>query len=142
MIDVATHAAIEQLQRTYADIATRGAWEEAAAIFTPASHVTFRTWSGAVFELEGADAFGKFGGQMTERYSFFEYFPMNFVVWREGRGELGGRTYSLEVGEERQSGAWVESFSVYEDAYAQHDASWRFARRAQRTVMQRVTPKS
>jgi hypothetical protein len=141
-IDVATYTAIAQLQRAYADISTRGAWGEAASVFTPGIHVTFHTWSGGVFEVESADAFAAFGDQMTDRYAFFEYFPMNFVVWPEGGGNLGGRTYSLEVGEERKSGAWIESFSTYEDEYRKHDGAWRFARRAQRTVMQRVTPKT
>ena len=141
MIDVVTYGVVAQLQQAYADIASRGAWGEATAIFIPGANISFRTWSGAVFDLQGADSFGAFGGQMTDRYSFFEYFPMNFVAWPLGDGKLGGRTYSLEVGEERPSGAWVESFSVYDDEYAQHDGAWRFASRAQRTVMQRVTPK-
>lgn len=141
MIDSVTYGAVAQLQQTYADIASRGAWGEAAALFTPGTTLTFHTWSGALFELRGADSFASFGGQMTDRYSFFEYLPMNFIAWPLGDGTLGGRAYSLEVGEEKGSGAWVESFSVYEDEYAQHDGAWRFARRAQRTVMQRVTPK-
>jgi hypothetical protein len=55
-------------------------------------------------------------------------------------GTLEGRTSSLEVAE-NEAGEWIESYSIYEDVYAQTDGRWRFARRSHRTVKRRVTPR-
>ena len=137
MIDAATYAAIEQLQRRYADVSTRGAWDEVSSILTADAHLSFSTSSGAVFEIDGAASFSEFAAKMT-RFAFFEYIPLNFVVSRSDDGALVGRTYSLEVAE-NEAGDWIESYSVYQDTYAQADSEWRFARRSHKTVKQRIT---
>lgn len=137
MIDAETYAAVEQLQRAYADVATRGAWDEVRPLLTDDAHITFTTSGGAVFETHGAQAFADFGAKMTG-FEFFLYIPLNFVVSRADDGHLAGRTYSLEV-IGTQAGEWIESYSVYEDTYAQTDGQWRFARRIHRTVRQRTT---
>jgi len=137
VIDAATYAAIAQLQRAYADVSTRGAWDEVGSILTDDAHLTFMTSSGAVFEIEGAASFREFGAKMTG-FVFFEYIPLNFVVSRSGDGTLVGRTYSLEVAE-NEAGDWIESYSVYEDTYAQAHGEWRFARRSHKTIKQRIS---
>jgi hypothetical protein len=137
MIDAATYAAIERLQRAYADVATRGAWAEVSSLLTDDAHITFTTSAGAVFEITGAQAFAEFGAEMTG-FVFFEYIPLSFVVSSTTDGGLVGRTYSLEVAE-NEAGEWIESYSIYEDTYGQTDGEWRFARRKHKTVKQRVT---
>jgi len=137
-VDAETYASIEQLQHAYADVVTRGAWDETANLLTPDAHIRFATSSGAVFEVDGAEAFAEFGARMTG-VLFSQYIPLTFVVSFTPEGGLEGRTYSLEV-IENDAGEWVESYSVYEDAYALTDAGWRFARRSHRTVKRRVTP--
>jgi hypothetical protein len=137
VIDAETYAAVEQLQRAYADVATRGAWDEVRNLLTEDAHITFTTSTGSVFETRGAQAFAEFGAKMTG-FEFFEYIPLNFVVSRDGDGRLVGRTYSLEViGTE--TGEWIESYSAYEDTYDRIDGQWRFSRRIHKTVKQRTT---
>jgi SnoaL-like domain len=137
MIDAGTYTAIQQLQRSYADIATRMAWDEAASVLAPQIHITFNTSSGAVHEIEGLDAYAEFGAQMTG-FAFYEYLPMSFVVSPGADGTLVGRTYSLEVAE-NDAGEWLEFYGQYDDTYAKVDGEWRFTRRIYRTVKQRVT---
>lgn len=138
-VDAETYAAIAQLQQAYADVATRGAWDEVATLLTPDAHIRFVTSSGEVFEVDGAEAFGKFGANMTG-FDFFQYIPLSFVVSSTPEGTLEGRTCSLEVAE-NEAGQWIESYSIYEDIYAQTDGRWRFARRSHRTVKRRVAPR-
>lgn len=137
VIDAETYAAIEQLQRAYADVATRGSWDEVRHLLTEDAHITFTTSAGSVFETRGAQAFAEFGARMTG-FEFFEYIPLNFVVSRANDDRLVGHSYSLEViGTE--TGEWTESYSIYEDTYEQIDGQWRFARRIHKTVKQRTT---
>jgi hypothetical protein len=137
MIDAETYFAIEQLQRAYADMATRGAWDQVRSLLTEDAHITFTTSSGSVFETRGAREFAAFGAKMTG-FAFFEYIVLNFVVSRGDDGSLVGRTHSLELAES-QAGEWIESFSVYDDTYADTDGEWRFARRVHKTIKQRIT---
>jgi hypothetical protein len=138
-VDAETYAAIQQLQQAYADVVTRGAWDEVPTLLTPDAHIRFVTSSGEVFEVDGAEAFGKFGANMTG-FDFFQYIPLTFVVSSTPEGTLEGRTSSLEVAE-NEAGEWIESYSIYDDVYAQTDGRWRFARRSHRTVKRRVTPR-
>ena len=138
-VDAETYAAIQQLQQAYADVVTRGAWDEVPTLLTPDAHIRFVTSSGEVFEVDGAEAFGKFVANMTG-FDFFQYIPLSFVVSSTSEGTLEGRTSSLEVAE-NEAGEWIESYSIYEDVYAQTDGRWRFARRSHRTVKRRVTPR-
>jgi len=136
-IDAETYAAIQQLQRGYADIATRMAWAEAGSVLAPEIHITFQTSSGAVYEIEGLEAYAEFGANMTG-FAFYEYLPMNFAVSPGDHGTLVGRTYSLELAE-NEAGDWLEFYGQYDDTYAKVDGEWRFTRRTYRTVKQRVT---
>jgi hypothetical protein len=138
--DASAYLAIERLQRAYADIATRGAWDEFAAIATPASRFTFDIQAAQPIEIDGPAAFAAFGVRANERFSFYLYIPVNFVVTIGGDGTALGRSYSHEVAEERESGDWVEFYGTYEDEYAVHEGTWRFARRHYRTYG-RVTPR-
>lgn len=135
--DAVAYLAIVRLQRSYADIATRRAWNEAASLATPDARFTFDTHSGTAFEVEGAVAFGEFGAKMTERFTFYEYIPLNFVVTVGTDGTARGRCYSLEVAEDGETGDWIEFYGVYEDQYALFEGTWRFARRHYRTYGRR-----
>jgi len=137
MIDAETYAAIQQLQRAYGDVASRAAWDEVGSLLTDDAHLEFVTSSGAVFEVDGPEAFAEFAAKMAG-FSFFEYIPLSFVVSRGADGLLVGRTYSLEVAE-NEAGDWTESYGLYEDTYGQVRGEWRFTRRLHRTIKQRIT---
>jgi hypothetical protein len=137
--DAGAYLAIQRLQRAYADIATRGAWDEFASIATPDARFTFDIGTEQVIEIDGPDELAAFGVRANERFSFYLYVPVNFVATVGGDGTARGRSYSHEVAEERESGDWVEFYGTYEDEYAVHEGTWRFARRHYRTYG-RVTP--
>jgi hypothetical protein len=128
---------IMRLQRAYADIATRRAWPEIAAVATPDARFSFDTRSGQVFEVIGARAFGEFGAKMTGRFSFYEYVPLNFVV-TIGAGTARGRSYALEVSEDRDTREWINFYGFYHDEYAIFDGAWRFSRRQYQTIGRRT----
>jgi SnoaL-like domain len=133
------YIAIERLQRAYADIATRSAWDEVPHLLTPDAHITFDTRSGAPMEIHGSVQFGEFGAKMQGVFGFYEYIPLNFVVSFETGGTAKGRTYSLEVAEAAKSGEWMEFYGTYDDEYALHEGSWRFSRRHYRTYGRRTS---
>ena len=131
--DATAYLAIERLQRAYADIATRGAWDELSAIATPDAHFTFEVRGARAIEIVGPAEFAAFGSRSNERFSFYVYIPLNFVVTIGNDGTATGYSYSREVAEERDSGEWAEFYGTYEDEYAYFEATWRFARRHYRT---------
>ena len=107
--DSQDYLAIMRLQRSYADIATRAAWKEVASLATPDARFSFDTHSGTVFEMNGPVAFGEFGARMTKSFTFYEYIPLNFVVTIGPDGTAEGRSFSLEVAEDGETGDWVDS---------------------------------
>jgi hypothetical protein len=125
--------AIMRLQRAYADIATRKAWPEFAALATPDARFSFDTHSGEVIEVVGADAFTEFGAKMTDRFSFYEYVPLNFVVEIDPAGTARGRAYSFEIGQDRDTGDVITFYGMYHDDYARVDGTWLFSRRQYQT---------
>jgi hypothetical protein len=137
MDEALAYLSIMRLQRAYADIATRRAWPEIAALATPDARFSFDTRSGKVIEVIGAEAFGEFGGKTTDRFSFYEYVPLNCVV-KIGDGTARGRAYSLEVGEDRGTGEWINFYGLYHDDYVLSGGQWRFARRQYQTLGRRT----
>jgi hypothetical protein len=137
-VDALAYLAILRLQRAYADVATRRAWSEVAALITPDARLSFDTRTGRVIEMTGAKAFAEFGARATERFSFYEYVPLNTVVTIAADGTARGRSYSLEVGEERDTRAWINFYGFYHDEYALFEGSWRFARRRYQTLARRT----
>jgi SnoaL-like domain len=136
--DSQDYLAIMRLQRSYADIATRAAWKEVASLATPDARFSFDTHSGTVFEMNGPVAFGEFGARMTKSFTFYEYIPLNFVVTIGPDGTAEGRSFSLEVAEDGETGDWVEFYGVYRDEYELFEGSWRFSLRHYRTYGRRT----
>jgi len=130
--------AVMRLQRAYADIATRRAWPEIASLATPDARFSFDTRSGGVVEVVGAEAFGEFGARMTAHFSFYEYIPLNTVVTIGTTATARGRSYSLEVCEDRDTRAWINVYGFYQDDYVLFDGTWRFARRHYQTLGRRT----
>jgi SnoaL-like domain len=131
------YLAIQRLQRAYADVATRGAWPEVVSLLAPDCHITFDTRSAQILEVSGADEFAQFAAKMTAAFSFYELVPQNFVVTIGPGGTAGGRSYSLEVGEDAKTGEWLEFYGVFSDEYILLDDEWRFSRRHYQTYARR-----
>ena len=131
------YLAIVRLQRAYADLATRRAWPEITALTVPDARFSFDTRSGRIVEVVGAEAFGAFGAQSTGRFSFYEYVLLNTVVV-VGQGTARGRSYSLELCEDRDTREWINFYGLYHDDYVLFDGTWRFARRQYQTLGRRT----
>jgi hypothetical protein len=132
------YLALMRLQRAYADVATRQAWPEIASLAISDARFSFDTRSGRVVELIGAKALGEFGAKATDRFSFYEYIPLNTVVKISTTGTARGRSYSLEVGEDRETGEWINFYGLYHDDYVRSDDTWLFARRQYQTLARRA----
>jgi hypothetical protein len=136
--DALIYLALLRLQRSYADIATRRAWSEITSLATPDARFSFDTRSGRVVEVTGAAALGEFGARATERFSFYEYLPLNAVVTIDTPTTARGRAYSLEVGEDRDTREWINFYGLYHDDYVRFDGTWRFSRRQYQTLGRRT----
>jgi hypothetical protein len=126
--DIEAYIAIARLQNAYADISTRHAWDEMEALATPDARFSFHT-KGGLFEVEGGAAFAELGPRMSEQFSFHLLVPVNFVVVVGTDGTAQGRSYLLELNEDRESGTWNEVFGTYSDDYVLYEGTWRFSRR-------------
>ena len=132
--EVLADLAIARLQRAYADISTRKAWPEFAALATPDARFSFDTRTSDVMEVVGAVAFAEFGAKMTARFSFYEYIPLNFVVDIDPAGTAQGRAYAFEIGQDRDTDEVITFYGMYHDDYARVDGTWLFARRQYHTL--------
>jgi hypothetical protein len=136
--DALTYLAIVRLQHAYADVATRRAWREITALATADARFSFDMRSGRPIEVVGAEAFAEFGGKSVGRFSFYEYIPLNTVVTASAQGSAQARAYALEVGEDRNTGEWMNFYGLYHDDYVRVDGAWRFARRRYQTLARRA----
>ena len=135
--DDLAYLAITRLLGAYADIATRKAWSEFAPLAAPDARFTFDTANG-MFEVVGAEAFGEFGAQSLEGFTFYEYIPLNLVVKVDSETAARGRVYSFEVGEDRETRAWITYYGLYHDDYVHLDGAWRFASRHYQALARRT----
>jgi hypothetical protein len=135
--DTDAYLAIERLQRAYADISTRHAWDEMASLTTPDAVFAFHTQRG-VFEVQGGAAFAELGPRMAEQFSFHLLIPINFAMKVHTDGTARGRSYLLEVSEDRQTQEWMEVYGLYHDEYALYQGNWLFSRREYRPLGRRT----
>lgn len=132
------HLAAVRLQHAYADLATRQAWSELAALTTPEAKFSFDLRSGPPIEMIGPEAVGVFGARAVAGFSHYQYIPLNTVVSPVDEDTARGRAYALELGEIRDSGDWMEVYGLYHDEYARLDDGWRFSRRRFKVLAQRL----
>jgi hypothetical protein len=130
--DTEAYVAISRLQRAYADVSTRHAWDEMESLATPDARFSYHTKNG-VFEIRGGGGFAELGPQMSQQFGFHLLIPINFVVAiGVDRTTATGRSYLLEYNEERESGTWNEIYGIYYDEYKLHEGSWLFSKREYR----------
>lgn len=132
------HLTAVRLQHAYADLATRQAWSDLAAITTPEAKFSFDLRSGPPLEMVGPEAVGKFGARAVAGFSYYQYIPLNTVVAAAEEGKARGRAYALELAEIRDSGDWLEVYGLYHDEYALLEDGWRFSRRSYQVLARRT----
>jgi len=136
--DVLAEIAISRLQRAYADVSTRKAWGEFPALCTPDCRFLLNTGAGNVIEVVGGEAFSAMGAKILDRFAFYEYVPLNFVVEIDPADTARGRTYSFEIGEDRDTGELVTFYGLYQDDYVRVDGTWFFSSRQYQTLARRT----
>lgn len=132
------HLTAVRLQHAYADLATRKAWSELAALTTPDARFSFDLRSGPPIEMVGPEAVGVFGARAVAPFSHYQYIPLNTVVRLAAEGTATGRAYAVELAEVRSSGDWLEVYGLYHDEYALLDDGWRFSQRRFQVLAQRM----
>jgi hypothetical protein len=132
--DALLYVAITRLHDTYADITTRRAWDELASITTTDARFSYDMHAGDPIELVGGAALADFGRQVTERFSFYQYIPLNTAVEATGEGTARGRFYSLEIARDRSSEELTHFYGLYHDHYVCCDDRWVFASRDYQTL--------
>jgi SnoaL-like domain len=135
--ELLAHVAITRLQGRYADIASRQAWSEVQSIVLPDATFSFDLGAGDVLAFVGPDELAAFGARACERFTFYQYIPLNTVVSLTSKHRASGRSYALEVGVDKANGEWTEFYGLYDDDYAVDHGEWRFARRHFHTLARR-----
>ncbi len=134
----ADHAAIERLQRAYADVVNRRAWAELPDLFAPdarAVELDLVTSPGRTFDRPTDLA--AFIGAAVARFSFFEFVILNAHVelWPDGdRDTATARVFMCELRQDAESRERSDAFGLYRDRYVRTEAGWRFARRRYRSM--------
>ncbi len=133
------HVAIDRLQRAYADLVTRRAWDELDGVFTPDITITLDLVSRPTIELAGVDAFVAFIGPAMERFGFFEFVILNshIELWPDGdRSAATARMFMCELRTTNGETVRTDAFGLYRDRYVRTDAGWRIAARRYRSMAQ------
>lgn len=128
-LDALAYLGITRLQAAYADVVTRRAWDELNDLFLPDTPVHIDTVTAPVIEVVGPAALGEFIGGAVERFSFFEFVPLNTVVDVRSPTDATGRLYMVELRQDADGGAWSNAYGLYQDHYRFDRDRWRFAER-------------
>ena len=135
------HLAITRLQSRYADIVTRRAWHELAEVFVDEMPLRLDTGTSPAREVAGAAEIGAFIDAAVQRFSFFEFIPLNTHIELYPGGERDTASARLWMCEVRcvaddvpGAGEWSTAFGLYRDTYRRHEGRWWFAQRDYRSL--------
>lgn len=135
------HVAITRLQARYADVITRRAWGELAEVFVEGMPLRLDTGGDRVRELSGAAEIGAFIDAAVQRFSFFEFVPLNTHVELYPGGDTDRASARLWMCEVRcaadgtaEAGEWSTAFGLYRDDYVRLGDRWRIAARDYRSL--------
>ena len=132
--DALAYLAITRLQNAYADVITRRAWPELAALFTPDAPVHVDMVTADAIEIVGPQQLGEFIGKAVERFDFFELVILSAVVDVQSATDAVGRFYMQELRQDAGSGGWSDAYGVYHDRYEHDGERWRFAERSYQSL--------
>lgn len=131
------HVAIDRLQRAYADLVNRRAWDELDAVFARDIAITLELVTRPTIELVGAAAFTAFIAPAMERFGFFEFVILNshIQLWPEGdRTVATARVFMCELRTAVDGSERTDAFGLYRDRYERTGAGWRIATRHYRSM--------
>ena len=129
--------AIDALVRAYADAVSRRAWDDVAALFLPDATVDLDLVDRDPIHLAGPDAFVAFVAPAVERFSFFEFVPLNTHIdlWPGGeRSAASARVWMCELRVPAGGTGRDDAYGLYRDAYRKEAGTWRIAARRYRSL--------
>ena len=137
------HVALDRLQRRYADVITRRAWDELADLFLPDTVVHLDTVTAAPRDLIGPTEFAEVIGAAMARFDHFTFVILNGIAELDepSAGDLDadglgahGRIFLCEIRHETERDAWSTAHGVYQDRYVLAGGRWRIAERQYRSM--------
>ena len=118
------HDEMLDLQRRYADVVSRRAWDECADLFEPGCELHLALRDGDRV-LRGADDVIRFVSSAVSAFDVFLFSVLNAVVGPGPTGRLWIHELRWDADGER-----TDAFGLYEDEFARGpDGRWRFATR-------------
>ncbi len=135
--ETADYVAIVRLQRAYADVVNRRAWDELPRIFAPEATVDLDLVTRPSVHLQGPVDIGRFIGPAMERFGFFEFVVLNTHVelWPDGdRSAAVARVYMCELRQPVGQLQRDDAFGLYRDRYVRTAEGWRIAARRYRSL--------
>ena len=130
-------AAIDDLQRAYADGVTRRDWALVRSLFLPDATVALDLVDRPGRELVGPEAVTGFVAPAIERFTFFEFVILNArtLLWPEGDRSVATSTiFMCELRAEGEPPVRSEAFGRYQDTYRRAGEGWRIAARRYRSI--------
>lgn len=133
LLDDADHAAIDRLQRAYADVVLRRAWDELDPLFTPDAPIRLDLVTSGVRVLDGAAGLRAFLEVAMERFAFLAFVILNSHV--EPGTDRRHATARVFIKEERidHDGAASQTYGLYRDTYVRADR-WMIESRQYRSL--------
>jgi hypothetical protein len=131
------HVAIDRLQRRYADVVNRRAWEELDAVFSPSVRIALDLVNRPTVELVGRDDFVAFIDPAMARFGFFEFVILNSHVelWPDDDHDAAtARIFMCELRTGPEGGERTDAFGLYRDRYVRTAEGWRIIRRHYRSL--------
>lgn len=130
-------AAIDDLQRAYADGVTRRDWAQVQSLFLPGATVVLDLVDRPGRELVGPEAVTGFVAPAIERFTFFEFVILNARtrLWPDGDRSVATSTiFMCELRAEGEPPVRSEAFGRYQDTYRRVEDGWRIAARRYRSI--------
>ncbi|HET8930939.1 MAG TPA: nuclear transport factor 2 family protein [Acidimicrobiales bacterium] len=131
------HAAIDRLQRRYADVVNRRVWEDLDAVFAPSVQITLELVNRPTVELSGREEFVAFIDPAMARFGFFQFVILNshIELWPGAdRDAATARIFMCELRTGPTGGQRSEAFGLYRDRYVREPQGWRITRRHYRSL--------
>jgi hypothetical protein len=128
---------LDRLQRAYADVVNRRAWDELDGIFAPDIVLRIDPIDRPVIEVEGPDGFRAFVEPAVTRFAFFEFVILNSHVelpTSEAPDDASARIYMCEVRRAADTHDWSTAYGLYQDRYRRGADGWRIAERSYRSL--------
>lgn len=131
------HAAIDRLQRAYADGITCRDWDRVAGLFLTDATVELDLVTRPGRTLRGPAEVVGFIAPAVDDFELFEFAIVNShnELWPGGdRAVATGRIFMCELRVRRGERERSDAFGRYDDTYRRTDAGWRIASRRYRSI--------